>query len=114
MRFLGSACLVMIVYALGLTGCPQPLPVPEPTPKPVPMVDGGSQVPDAPQLVNSCVLMCDNLARVDCPEGKQGNCIATCIQVIESRFIVLDPICVAAASSKEGVRSCGIACKPPR
>jgi len=105
----------LFIITMGfLAGCPQPLPEPL-HPKPVPNYeeDGGIYVPDAPQVVTNCLRMCDNLTRLDCPEGNRGNCISTCIQIIEKRFIVLDPVCVSAAVSKEGVRACGIACKTP-
>jgi hypothetical protein len=106
---------ILAILTIGIMGCPQPFPSPEP-PAPMPYLDGGTTdapqvIPDGSQISTGCLLMCDNLFKLGCPEGNKGNCFATCVQIIEKRFIVLDPVCVSVAVSKEGVRSCGIACK---
>lgn len=91
-RFL-PAFLIGVALDIAMAGCP-PTPVPDPGPQPVPV---GS----------ACSRACDNLASLECPEGLDSSCAATCQKVQDGRLTDFKPECLAAAKTQAEASACG-------
>ncbi len=85
--------VIFIVAAALLAGCP-PTPTPDPGPQPVPV---GS----------ACSRACDNLAALECPEGRDPSCAATCQKVQDGRLTDFKPECLATAKTQAAAVECG-------
>jgi len=88
---------VAFVVGLAHPGC-VPTPV---TPHPQP-VDAGTPA--------DCKAACDRLAELDCPEAQPtpegGTCVDVCLNVEQSGYTTLDPLCLARATTCDAVQAC--------
>ena len=65
---------------------------PTPTPDPVPVVDYSA--------------VCQHLAELGCPEGKEPECVDAFGRFQRGRMVDLAPVCLMAATTTEAVRAC--------
>lgn len=108
---------LLIGFAVGCSGCPQPFPPVPPGPPPsspdaaVAITD--ADVSDAPAALSDCEVACENLYNAGCPEAtKHGKtvCVDTCEKVQTTRFINLDVKCLMKAETAYAVQQCGVKC----
>lgn len=103
--------LVLAFLITGCSGCqPTPVPVP-PTPAPVTSDAGPAPSPkfDAapPKPSSPYTLVCQNLARLACPEGKPANCASVLEHAATSGLTPVNVPCLQAAPNATAVRACG-------
>ena len=88
---LDSLVLDSVFILMVFCGCGT---VPTPTPTPVPDVTDYS-------------LVCQHLADLGCPEGRAPECAVAFGRVQGGRISDLQPACLMAAQTIDGVRNCG-------
>ncbi len=119
--FPALACLAL------LAGCPAPpTPAPDAAPQPTPApspAPAPSSVPDASPAdasttpapaptadATGCTAACAALVTLQCPEGQDPSCVATCQHVQTAKLTDIKPACIAASTSLSAVHACGVKC----
>ncbi len=96
--------LVAAVLLGALVGSCRPSTVPPPD-----VVDDA----DADDARSSpCARACARLRALGCPEGDRSRSGASCVDVCQNAGALVDPACVARASTVEAVHTCNVRCVP--
>jgi hypothetical protein len=110
MRMIMKQHLVFVLCVVGCTACPKTLP-PEPPYVTFPPYEDAGVDGDSQAVSADCRVACESLARVGCPESAPGGatCGVVCTRAA-AEGIPLNTVCVAAASTPDGIRACGVRC----
>ena len=97
------ACIAFV--GVFLVACPATCPPPYPPEPEVATFES--------KILADCRLACESMAKVGCPESAPSgdrSCGEVCTTAVANHF-PMPTICVAAASTKDQIRACGVRCR---